>query len=100
MFDRYVQSLQLNAPDAFVCKLKHRVKKMSKDDLRHFPLLLKQSGSIVRATLHTEFIRHMELLREEIKTRFADVEEHLSKESWVMNAYTHFNYRGNGESRL
>lgn len=60
---------------------------MSKDDSIHFPLLLKESGGTVRATLHTHVIRHTKLFREEIKTRFANVEEYLSKESWEMNAY-------------
>lgn len=54
------------------------LKKMSKDNLQHFPLGLKQSGGTLSASL---------LLREEIKTHSASAEEYLSKELWVMNPY-------------
>ncbi|XP_058852033.1 protein FAM200C-like [Acipenser ruthenus] len=56
-------------------------------ELQQFPLLMKQSGGTVPASLRTEFTRHMNILREEIKSRFADVDEYLSKESWVMDPY-------------
>lgn len=39
------------------------------------------------ATSHTEFTWHMNLLWEQIKSRFADVDECLSKESRVMDPY-------------
>lgn len=76
-----------DALDAFVRKLEYRVGKMSKGELQQFPLLMKQSGGTVPASLRTEFTRHMNMLREEIKSSFADVDEYLSKESWVMDPY-------------
>lgn len=48
---------------------------------------MKQSFGNVRASLRTEFTQHMNLLQEEINSRFADVDEYLSKESWVMDPY-------------
>lgn len=76
-----------DALDAYVRKLNYREEKMSKGELQHFPLLQKQSAGTVRASLRTEFTRHMSMLREEINSRFADVSEHLTKESWVLNPY-------------
>ncbi len=65
-----------DALSAFVRKLVYRVRKMSKGEPQQFPLLMKQS----------EFTRHINLLWEEIKSCFADI-EYLSKELWVMNSY-------------
>ncbi|CAL8332028.1 unnamed protein product [Merluccius merluccius] len=63
-----------DALDAFVRKLDYRVEKISNGELQHFLLLLKQSAGTVRASLRTEFTRHMTLLREEIKSSFADID--------------------------
>ena len=76
-----------DALDAFVRKLEYRAAKMSTGDLQHFPLLLKQSDGTVSASLRTEFTRHMKLLREDIKSRFADIDDYFSKEMWVMDPY-------------
>ncbi len=75
-----------DALDAFLRKLEYKVGKMSKGELQHFPLSLKQSGGVVCASLRTEFTQHMNLLWEEIKSRVSDT-ECLSKESWMMDLY-------------
>lgn len=77
-----------DALNAFVRKLEYRSGKMSQGDLLQFPLLMKQSGGTVCASLRAEFIRHINLLQEEMKSRFADVDEYLSKEAWVVDPYT------------
>ena len=76
-----------DALNAFDRKLEYRITKMSKGDLQHFPLLLTQSSGTVRAPLRAEFTRHMHLLRDEIRSRFADIDEYISKEGWVLNPY-------------
>ncbi|XP_060788693.1 SCAN domain-containing protein 3-like [Neoarius graeffei] len=73
-----------DALDAYVCKLNYRVEKMSSGELQHFPLLQKQSAGTVRASLRTEFTRHMNMLREEINSRFADLIAPLSGELSVL----------------
>lgn len=70
-----------DALDALMHKLEYRVVKMSKWALQQFPLLMKHSSGTVNASLRTEYIWHMKMLWEEIKSCFADVEEYLSKES-------------------
>lgn len=64
-----------DALDAFVRKLEYRLGKMSKGELQHCPVLLKQSGSTVSASLRTEFIQHMTLLWKETKSRFPDFDK-------------------------
>lgn len=38
-------------------------------------------------SLRIEFTKHLNLLREETKSRFADVNEYIAKESWVLDPY-------------
>lgn len=56
-------------------------------ELQHFPPLLKQSGGTVHASLCAEFKPHTNLVPEEIKSRFYNIDEYLSKESWGMDPY-------------
>ena len=75
------------ALDAFARKLEYRPGKMEKGKLQQFPLLLKQSGGTVPVSVRREFTRHMNLLQEEIKSRFADTDKYVSKESWVLDPF-------------
>ncbi|KAF3842631.1 hypothetical protein F7725_001480 [Dissostichus mawsoni] len=60
------------ALDAFVRKLEYRVGKMERGELQQFPLLLKQSRNnpeTVPVSVRREFIRHMNALQKEMKSR-------------------------------
>ena len=63
------------AVDAFVRKVEYRKNKLGKGDLQQFPLLLQQ------------FTRHMEQLQEDMHSRFSDINEHVSKDAWVMDPF-------------
>uniref|UniRef100_A0A3B4YYJ5 SCAN domain-containing protein 3-like n=1 Tax=Seriola lalandi dorsalis TaxID=1841481 RepID=A0A3B4YYJ5_SERLL len=74
------------ALDAF----EYRVGKMEKGELQQFPLLLKQcrnNPETVPVSVRREFTSHMNALQKEIKTRLADTEEYVSKESWVLDPF-------------
>ncbi|KAF3842568.1 hypothetical protein F7725_024519, partial [Dissostichus mawsoni] len=78
------------ALDAFVRKLEYRVGKMERGELQQFPLLLKQSRNnpeTVPVSVRREFIRHMNALQKEMKSRFADIDEYVSKELWVLDPF-------------
>ena len=74
-------------PWTLLSKLDYRLEKMSNGGVQHFPLLLKQSAGTLRASLRAEFTRHLNLLREEIKSYFADIGEYIKKEAWVLDPY-------------
>ena len=73
--------------DAFVRKVEYRMKKMATGDLQQFPLLQQQSGGKLPDALARQFTRHMEELQEEMHSRFSDVNEHVSKDAWVMDPF-------------
>ena len=76
--------------DAFVRKLECRVGKMERGELQQFPLLLKQSQNnpeTVPVSVRREFIRHMNALQTEMQSRFADIDEYVSKELWVLDPF-------------
>ncbi|XP_071058434.1 zinc finger BED domain-containing protein 5-like [Pseudochaenichthys georgianus] len=76
--------------DAFVRKLEYRVRKMERGELQQFPLLLKQSQNnpeTVPVSVRREFIRHMNALQTEMQSRFADIDEYVSKELWVLDPF-------------
>ncbi|KAI4794737.1 hypothetical protein KUCAC02_031874 [Chaenocephalus aceratus] len=76
--------------DAFVRKLEYRVGKMERGELQQFPLLLKQSQNnpeTVPVSVRREFIRHMNALQTEMQSRFADIDEYVSKELWVLDPF-------------
>ncbi|KAF3847255.1 hypothetical protein F7725_020283 [Dissostichus mawsoni] len=76
------------ALDAFVRKLEYRVGKMERGELQQFPLLLKQSrNNPETVSVRREFIRHMNALQKEMKSRFADIDEYVSKELWVLDPF-------------
>lgn len=76
-----------DALDAFVHKLDYRVEKMSNEELQHFPLLLKQPAGTVRKSLLAEFAQNLNLLRGKINSHFTDIDEYLSKVSWLLDPY-------------
>ena len=73
--------------DAFVRKVEYRMKKMATGDLQQFPLLQQQSGGKLPDALARQFTRHMEELQVEMHSRFSDVNEHVSKDAWVMDPF-------------
>ncbi|KAI4804540.1 hypothetical protein KUCAC02_026165 [Chaenocephalus aceratus] len=76
--------------DAFVRKLEYRVGKMERGELQQFPLLLKQSQNnpeTVPVSVRRKFIRHMNALQTEMQSRFADIDEYVSKELWVLDPF-------------
>ena len=73
--------------DAFVLKVEYRMKKMATGDLQQFPLLQQQSGGKLPDALARQFTCHMEELQEEMHSRFSDVNEHVSKDAWVMDPF-------------
>ncbi|KAJ8349042.1 hypothetical protein SKAU_G00276310 [Synaphobranchus kaupii] len=78
------------ALDAFVRKLEYRVGKMERGELQQFPLLLKQcrnNPETVPGSVRREFTRHMNALQKEIKSRFADTDDYVSKELWVLDPF-------------
>lgn len=75
------------AVDAFVRKVEYRKNKLGKGDLQQFPLLLQQSGGKLSDALARQFTRHMEQLQEEMHSRFSDINEHVSKDAWVMDPF-------------
>ena len=66
--------------DAFVRKVEYRMKKMATGDLQ-------QSGGKLPDALARQFTRHMEELQVEMHSRFSDVNEHVSKDAWVMDPF-------------
>ncbi|KAK0143368.1 Protein ZBED8 [Merluccius polli] len=78
------------ALDAFMRKLEYRVGKMEKGELQQFPLLLKQCRNdpeTIPVSVRREFTRHMNTLQKEIKSQFADTDDYVSKESWVLDPF-------------
>ncbi|KAJ4930434.1 hypothetical protein JOQ06_019436 [Pogonophryne albipinna] len=78
------------ALDAFVRKLEYRVGKMERGELQQFPLLLKQSQNnpeTVPVSVRRKFIRHMNTLQTEMQSRFADIDEYVSNELWVLDPF-------------
>ncbi|KAM4560543.1 zinc finger BED domain-containing protein 5-like [Odontesthes bonariensis] len=73
--------------DAFVRKVEYRKNKLAKGDLQQFPLLLEQSGGKLPDALARQFTGHMEKLQEEMHSRFSDINEHVSKDAWVMDPF-------------
>ena len=63
---------------------------MEKGELQQFPLLLKQCRNYpetIPVSVRREFTRHMKALQKEIKSRFADTDDYVSKESWVLDPF-------------
>lgn len=73
--------------DAFVRKVEYRKHKLANGDLQPFPLLKEQSGGKLPDALVKQFTHHMERLQEEMNTRFSDVNEHVAKDTWVMDPF-------------
>lgn len=74
--------------DAYVCKVEFRKNKLMTRDLQHFPSFLKYIKGNLPESLSKELTRHMELLQEEMKSRFSYVDEHFGKCAWVMDPFT------------
>ncbi|KAE8280292.1 Zinc finger BED domain-containing protein 5 Transposon-derived Buster1 transposase-like protein [Larimichthys crocea] len=73
--------------DAFVRKVEYRRNKLRNGDLQHFPLLLQQSGGMLPDALTRQFAGHMDQLQEEMHSRFSDINEHITKDAWVMDPF-------------
>lgn len=73
--------------DAFLRKVEYRRNKLGKGDLRQFPLVLQQSGGKLPDALARQFTCHMDQLQEEMRSRFLDINEHISKDAWVMDPF-------------
>ena len=56
---------------------------MTYNTFHHF---LKHTDGKLLESLSKEFTCHMELLQEEMKARFSDVNEHVAKCAWVMDS--------------
>lgn len=73
--------------DAFVRKVEYRRNKLGKRDLQHFPLLQQQSGGMLSDALTRQFACHMDQLQEEMRSRFSDIEKHVSKDAWMTDPF-------------
>lgn len=72
---------------AFVRKVEYRKNKLVKGDLQLFPWLMEQSGGKLPDALVRQFSHHMERLQEEMNSQYADVNEHIAKDAWVMDLF-------------